>query len=167
MGATPASWGSLRPLVLAVAVLLAAGGAWGQTEWIKYEGNPVLTVGGAGSWDSAWAGVLSVLAEGGGYRAWYIGSSADAMAIGYATSPDGASWTKRPEPIFEARESGWDGAGVGNPAAVVFDGSVYHMWYTAWSDADVWSIGYATAPLPFPEPPLLLQDGRFLVESMW
>ena len=39
---------SLWPLGLALAVLLAAGGAWGQTPWTKYEDNPVLEAGRAG-----------------------------------------------------------------------------------------------------------------------
>ena len=45
MGSSRASSPALRPLALAVAVLLAAGGAWGQTTWTKYEFNPVLERG--------------------------------------------------------------------------------------------------------------------------
>jgi hypothetical protein len=41
------------------------------------------------------------------------------------------------------------------------------MWYGRASVDGVYSIGYATAPLPFPEPPQLLQGGRFDVDAMW
>jgi predicted GH43/DUF377 family glycosyl hydrolase len=195
--------------------------------WTRHPANPVLRVGGAGMWDEGAAVITSVLAEGGTFRAWYLGFPPDMSygAIGYATSLDGVTWSKRPEPVLGPQGPGWEGGGVYWPS-VAGDGSVYHMWYAGWltsptighavstdgvhwarqpalepvvanggtgdfdawginnprvllvgdtahmwyaglSGANLWSLGYATAPLPFPEPPLLLNDGRFLVESMW
>jgi len=62
--------------------------------------------------------------------------------IGYATSTDGVTWTKDPEPVLTA-DSPWENvrgrAGVGNPA-VLLENGIYHMWYHA--DRD---IGHATS----------------------
>ncbi len=221
-----ASW-SPWPLVLAVAALLATGGAHGQTTWTKDEGNPVLAPGAPGEWDQG--GVVSgaVLFDGTTYHLWYAGVRTQwpDVDVGHATSPDGITWTKHPEPVLRTG-TGWDGTTVDNPF-VAFDGSVYRMWYTgfgnvvrighavsadgihwarqpareavfqpggagAWDsggvdvaqvvlvgdEAQLWytgwvgdlesiAIGRAAAPLPFPDPPLLLQGGRFLVESLW
>jgi hypothetical protein len=109
MSSSRASWPSPWPLGLAVAVLLAAGGAWGQTTWTKYEGNPVLERGAPGEWDEGLVDHLEVL----------------------------------------------------------FDGVTYHMWYNGGLVLHQNDIGYATAPLPFPAAPLLLNGGRFMVESTW
>ena len=48
---------SLWPLGVALAVLLSAGGASGQTPWTKDPANPVLEAGNPGEWDQG--GVLS------------------------------------------------------------------------------------------------------------
>ena len=49
--------------------------------------------------------------------------------IGYAESDDGLSWTKNPEPVLDPG-LGWEDWLVYHPS-VVFDGSDYHMWYSA------------------------------------
>ncbi len=81
--------------------------------WTKHAGNPVLKKGSAGSWDDTWTGFCSVLLDTvtTTYRMWYSGSDTSRInenpwrtecQIGYATSPDGFTWTKHDEknPIF-------------------------------------------------------------------
>jgi hypothetical protein len=122
--------------------------------WTKYAGNPVLA-GTPGDWDEGFIAWPSVILEGGVYKMWYTGNG----SIGYATSPDGTSWTKHPgNPVFSA---GWDGAGVvmGN---VLLDGATYKMWFRSGSGFTS-GIGYAesadgitwTTPVPNP----VLQPG--------
>ncbi len=87
--------------------------------------------------------------------------------IGHATSRDGIHWARQPawQAVLRPGGSGaFDEAAVFSPR-VVLDGDTARMWYNGVSSA--FAIGYATAPLPFPEPPLLLQDGRFEAEAMW
>jgi hypothetical protein len=111
--------------------------------WTKHEGNPVIDVGDPGSFDDLWVGPRSVIVEDGLYRMWYfaareVGPVDADWRIGYAESPDGLSWTKDPEPVFD------EGGRSAYAPTVVFDGSTYHMWYTRYIGEDA-SIGYAVS----------------------
>ncbi|MFH1709018.1 MAG: hypothetical protein ABIF71_14025 [Planctomycetota bacterium] len=55
----------------------------------------VLSAGDTG-FDEGWVGLCAVIKNpaGNGYTMWYTGSSADGLAIGHATSPDGTTWEK-------------------------------------------------------------------------
>jgi len=194
--------------------------------WTKDPGNPVLPVGDAGSWDSLGAFITAVIDDGGTYRAWYWGcQTLDWISIGYASSADGVHWDKWPEPVFWPRTAGWDRLAVGFPM-VTFGGDAFHMWYTGgpggcagighavsadginwarqplwepvlpqgipgewdrcifssrlvlegdtahmWYDGisnqDVFAIGYATAPLRFPEAWLFADDFESGDTSTW
>jgi predicted GH43/DUF377 family glycosyl hydrolase len=105
--------------------------------WTKYTGNPVLTVGPAGSHDDMWAAVPAVIKTGSVYEMWYSGFSSTTGytngTIGYATSPDGINWTKYPgNPLFDTHTlphtTAVDSGGPWAPD-VVFDGKEYKMWY--------------------------------------
>jgi predicted GH43/DUF377 family glycosyl hydrolase len=110
------------------------------TAWTKYAGNPVVTTG---SWDSTYVGQVSVIKIGSTYYMWYRGGSSTGGAIGYATSPDGITWTKGPIAI-----DGGSGDFDTTPASpeVIFDGTTYHMFYTGcdnnWENCQQ---GYATS----------------------
>ena len=190
--------------------------------WVKYSGNPVLTVGDAGSWDSLVALITAVVADDGGFRYWYWGgATTTSFAIGYASSTEG----KWPEPVFWPRTSGWDRLSVAFPM-ITFDGDTFRMWYTggpslcggighavsadgiSWARQPLWepvlpigipgewdrcifssrlvlegdtaqmwydgisnqgvfAIGYATAPLPFPEAWLFADDFESGDASTW
>lgn len=59
--------------------------------------QPVLTGGPPGSWDEVVREKVVVMQEGSQYKMWYCGHPAGnqpSSKIGYATSPDGITWTK-------------------------------------------------------------------------
>ena len=89
-----------------------------------------------------------VINDGGTYKMWYEGAAIwPQFQIGYATSPDGITWTKHgSNPVLSGTASGWDGFQVYAPS-VVKDGGTYHMYYSG-TDNDYsqrWSTGYATS----------------------
>jgi predicted GH43/DUF377 family glycosyl hydrolase len=115
------------------------------TAWTKYTGNPVMEHGSPGSWDDRWIGITAAMPDGDGFKAWFVGSQGPAgdASIGYATSPDGIDWTKRPDPVLEpgTHPASWE-ADLFNPT-VVFDGSTYHMWYAGDYPNVATKVGYA------------------------
>ena len=82
--------------------------------WTKASANPVLRVGGSGTWDSKRAVFARVnVAEDGTFQMWYSGDdllSTLSYEIGYATSPDPVSWEKWPSnPVFSpGQPDAWD-----------------------------------------------------------
>ena len=66
--------------------------------WTKYAGNPVLTVGPSGAWDSQQVSWGEVYYDGQRFYMWYPGhdSSANGFSLGVATSTDGKTWTRSP-----------------------------------------------------------------------
>ena len=117
-------------------------------DWKDHAASPVLEEGPAGSWDDGEVYNPTVLKDGAIYKMWYTGWSPQTRVprIGYATSPDGITWTKHPGPVLDLGASEtWDCLGVGAPT-VSKDGGLYEMWYEG-EDADAWwRIGYATSP---------------------
>jgi hypothetical protein len=112
--------------------------------WTKYPDNPVLDLGPPGTWDDTSVRTGAVVLDGDTYKMWYSGWDGHIVRIGYAESTDGIEWTKHPEPVLdELRYPGiWDSR-VANPS-VVFDGSLYHMWYAGYdSSVGDWMVGYA------------------------
>ena len=116
--------------------------------WTKLPGNPVLSTGASGAWDDQFTFAPSVILDAATYKMWYAGSSAadTTRKIGYATSPDGITWTRQgSSPIFTPGPTGaWD-AKIGFPT-VIKDGSTYKMWYTGLNASDAGQVGYATSP---------------------
>jgi hypothetical protein len=79
------------------------------------------------------------------YRMWYSGGEQyEPDAIGYATSPDGRSWTKLPgNPVFEADpEDTWECYKVAG-CQVLQRGTWYYMFYIGFRDIDHAQIGAA------------------------
>lgn len=78
------------------------------------------------------------------YRMYYSGGEQyEPDAIGYATSPDGVAWTKRPAPIFEA-DAGhpWEQHKV-TACQVVQKAGWYYLFYVGFQDIDHAAIGLA------------------------
>jgi len=121
--------------------------SFAQTNWQKYSGNPVIVPGPPGAWDDHWIFSGDVLFDDTTYHMWYSSWDSVNTRIGYATSPDGIAWTKYTgNPVLDIGLPGsWDESGV-TRATVVYNESVYHMWYTGNNTSGVNRLGYATSP---------------------
>jgi len=117
--------------------------------WEMDPGNPILTRGAEGEWDedSLWG--AGVIHDTSGFRLWYQGGDGVAWAVGYATSPDGSTWTKYADnPIMEPGPPGSFDDGAVMPYTVMIRDGLYQMWYTSTRDYGSvgewdWQIGYA------------------------
>lgn len=111
--------------------------------WEKSVNNPVLDLGEFCSWDSMHVANPTVIFNGNEYKMWYTGCNGR-MRIGYATSKDGINWQKSNDnPVLDLGAWGSPDSDIWSPS-VVFDGSEYKMWFTAF-DGQI-KIGYATSP---------------------
>lgn len=119
--------------------------------WTKSGANPVLNIGTG--WEALTVGSPAVILDSGTYKMWYSGKSGlgiiGDLKIGYATSPDGITWTKNgANPVLNAGTIGtWEDRGVG-VASVIKDGTVYKIWYTGYTgtgNVTVSKIGYASS----------------------
>lgn len=101
--------------------------SWDGIDWEKHNRNPILCKGSAGEWDSWVAHWCSVIKDGTEYKMWYSGGeSFTSHRIGYATSPDGITWSKYAEnPVLEPQNSEDQ---VWFPH-VLKDELGFHMWY--------------------------------------
>jgi predicted GH43/DUF377 family glycosyl hydrolase len=135
--------------------------------WTKYDNpattnppyaksDPVLLPGSPGTYDDEGVSSPSVLLIDNTYHMWYGASDDPAFSghnsICYATSINGITWNKDlNNPVLDVGPNGtWDDVWVYEPC-VVFDGSIYHMWYCAWngiSPPERVRIGHATSPDP-------------------
>ena len=132
-------------------------GHWTATDpagpWAEDSDNPVLEPGPA-TWESFTIGGIAVLYDGSTFRMWYAatGTYHGPAYGGYATNADGyGDWDKHagnPLAGLDPGSSGtWDENGP-YPSTVLFDGALYHMWYTGGSGdtwAGAWGIGHATS----------------------
>jgi predicted GH43/DUF377 family glycosyl hydrolase len=137
---------SILILMLLVCFNLIATKAYSQTSWGKFQANPVLDIGSAGSWDDRGASHPRVLFDGTVYKMWYSGFDGSNIRIGHATSPDGINWTKAAEnPVLDLGAQGtWDAVWVEN-SMVLFDGTSFQMWYYGRDANSIHRIGYATS----------------------
>ncbi len=142
-------------MILATAVVfIMPKASLGQTDWTRFESNPVLDVGADGAWDDGGVWHHTVLFHNDEYHLWYTNSNA--TAIGYARSSDKINWIKdasnpvlESDPVLLPGPSGsWDDADP-SQSKILFDGTTFHMWYIGrgGSSDNKWRIGYATAPL--------------------
>jgi hypothetical protein len=117
--------------------------------WTKYPGNPLpgLEPGLPGEWDDAGMDPTTVLFDGAGYRIWYFAIKADGgwgtWRLGTATSTDGITWTKHPDPVLVGSLP-WEGNLLYYPEVIPYGGG-YAMWYTG-SSGGTAAIGYAVSP---------------------
>jgi hypothetical protein len=136
------------------------GGSWeilhatspDRVLWTMDPNNPVMTRGEDGEWDDDGLYGIAVIHDGTEFHLWYGGSGYPFLQLwraGYATSPDGSTWTKYSgNPVIDVGSPGsFDDRGV-VPRSVLFDGETYRMWYMgtgrpAPSRPRGWSIGYA------------------------
>jgi uncharacterized repeat protein (TIGR01451 family) len=112
--------------------------------WNKSGSNPVLS--STAPWEGSRVIAPTVIKDGSQYKMWYTGiDSSWVSRIGYATSPDGMTWTKHGgNPVLDVGASGsWEDGDVRSPA-VLKVGSTYHMWYEG-DDGATTRIGHATS----------------------
>jgi predicted GH43/DUF377 family glycosyl hydrolase len=116
-----------------------------QTIWSKYPDNPILEPGEAGSWDESGITDPKVVFDGESYHLWYSGSLLGTTQVGYATSPDGFTWTKSENnPVIEPGSAGsWDSVSV-LAGAVIVEEELFKMWYWGF-DGTMYQVGYATS----------------------
>jgi beta-1,2-mannobiose phosphorylase / 1,2-beta-oligomannan phosphorylase len=120
--------------------------------WTRQGTAPVLPAGGATfDWDSDAVSAPSVVFVGNLWHMWYTGFSAfnTRYEIGYATSPNGVTWTKHPDnPIFQTGDDDtWDDVSVFSPS-VIYENGVFRMWYAGIGAVEPFTnlrIGYATS----------------------
>jgi len=117
------------------------------SEWIKYDGNPVLT-----AVDYNGITTPSVVHSDIGYELWCtIFDASTGLPTGpikYAFSPDGINWTMIPGIELDKGPLGeWDSYGIFGPTVLV-DENEYKIWYSGFRvniDFSVnFGIGYAT-----------------------
>jgi hypothetical protein len=111
--------------------------------WTRYAGNPVLTGGGPGSWNQN--GVFAPRYWDYDGRLYFAGKGAASTSIGYATSPDGITWTENTgNPVFAPEPGGWDSMGVVPAGMSLMPGSAggAWMWYTGFNASST-SVGLA------------------------
>jgi len=137
--------------------------------WEKYTSNPVLERGGAGEWDTSLR-PTSVLFDGNEYKLYYAGWVESAGHLirqtGLATSLDGKNWTKDTlnNPVLPFGESGsWDSYSASG-GHVIYENSIYRMWYHGCASNMIWKIGYAESHdgitwTKHPEPVIVGEDG--------
>jgi beta-1,2-mannobiose phosphorylase / 1,2-beta-oligomannan phosphorylase len=92
--------------------------------FIPHKGNPVFSGGGKEAWDEVIRERGYILKEKDGYHMWYTGyrkDKHDTLFLGYASSPDGISWTRYAHnPIFK---NSWT-----EDMMVVHADSLYYMF---------------------------------------
>ncbi|MGB8644401.1 MAG: cohesin domain-containing protein [Anaerolineae bacterium] len=127
-------------------IYLATTTDGGATWTCANGGSAVLPHGGAGAFDEVRAMTPTVIKDAGAYKMWYAGrNAASVYAIGYATSPDGITWTKNPTAVLQVGSpSTWDSQYVREPSVVKI-GSTYHMWYSGTAQWPYFRIGHATS----------------------
>jgi uncharacterized repeat protein (TIGR01451 family) len=112
--------------------------------WTKEAANPVLSP--SETWEAEGVRAGGVISDGGLYKMWYTGFDSGGVGrIGYATSPDGVTWTKYgSNPVLNVGASGsWEDEDASWPT-VIKEGSIYHLWYTG-ADGVTSRIGHATS----------------------
>jgi len=111
--------------------------------WTRYPSNPVYT-GNPFGWDQN-LGNPVVIHDGALYKMWYAGDGPVAIQIGYATSPDGISWTRYGSAPVLSGLAPWDSATTSTPV-VVREGSTYTMYFSGHSGDYTYRMGRATSP---------------------
>ena len=113
--------------------------------WVQ-DPAPVLSPT-AGTWDAYTVEAPRVIRENGSYKMWYtsFASPTSVAHIGYATSPDGITWTKYSgNPTFGPAGAPWEATGPGSCSVMPVQGGGYKIWYDGYdASAKNSKIGYA------------------------
>ncbi len=121
--------------------------------WTRYAGNPVMLPGDSTEWHNRMITNVTVILDNGLFKMWfaspdiYFNNQATDFKgnIGYATSPDGITWTKHPTPVLQAGVGGSPDSAVVAEPCVLKIGATYYMWYSminSWA-IENFSVGHA------------------------
>jgi predicted GH43/DUF377 family glycosyl hydrolase len=123
--------------VVSLIFIFWANPSGAQVNWTKSPVNPIMSPGTG--WLSYGFPFVFVMQGNDSLRMWFTaaeGTTTGNDRIGYATSSDGINFNMHSSSVFEpSGGSAFDSQGVFG-ASVLFDGTVYRMWYN----------GYATQP---------------------
>ncbi len=118
--------------------------------WEEDPANPIVEVGGTGTWDDAKVADPVVHKDGSTYHMWYHGEPDGSFQsqIGHATasSPEGP-WTKDVANPIITFGTYWDSFALTRPSVVEKDGTWY-LFYSALGHVAPWSVELATASSP-------------------
>ena len=143
-------------------------------EWAKWPGAVLTPSADPNAWDSGSVYSPSVIYDGSNFELWYTGMNESYLTpqIGFATSSDGANWTRSPNnPVLVPGGSGsWDSAGVEQPNVVLY-GNSYLLYYDGFSKDAGGRIGLAQnsrsiAVPEFPVSPCGLLSGLVLCVAL-
>jgi len=127
-------WFTAQTLTMSFEIELRIGLATApdKVTWTKDPASPVMDPGPPGGWESIGVAIPWVLPDVTGYKMWYTGMDDGWLfRIGYATSPDGITWTRSPaNPVLTpGGPAEWDGNGTMLASVLYIVGS-YNSWYT-------------------------------------
>ena len=144
-----------------VAVLVETGGYRMYFSWRPKGSIAVVESADGIRWDEPrivlapnkatdWEGRINrpaVVKRDDGYHMWYTGQTAEKSFLGYATSPDGISWTRQGVQPVLSPEAKWEKVAVMCPH-VIWDGQakLFRMWYSGGEQYEPNAIGHATSP---------------------
>ena len=110
--------------------------SFAQLPWTKDPANPVMSGGASGTWNRhVFFPHVIYNADSSRYEMWYgasFQSGTRPYRIGFATSPDGITWTHNPNPVLEPTAGSWDESTV-EGAMVIRENGQYKMWYSGFS----------------------------------
>ena len=139
----------MKRIYLLLLVSILSLNLFCQVHWTKHPDNPVMVP--SEEWEDEFTFPCSVIYRDSIYHMWYWGGTHyENESIGYATSPDGVSWTKYiNNPVLKVGASGaWDDHFIHSCTVILVD-SIFHMWYTGHTGLDQernYRIGHATSP---------------------
>ena len=118
--------------------------------WTKWPGPVLSPPSNSSAWDSGGVYAPSVIFDGKNFGLWYsaLNQTGSTPSVGFASSPDGATWTRSSSnPILNPGPPGsWDAAGVEQTSPVQV-GTSYFLYYDSGS-----KIGLALSPHGFAIP---------------
>lgn len=157
-------------------------------QFTPYEHNPVFTGRGEGHWDAMIRERGWIMLEDGVYHLWYSGynpAQSDVIHLGYATSPDGITWTRHPdnpiyaedwvEDVFVLKKDGtyYMFAEGRNDRAHLLTSSDRIHWEEQWTLDMRKANGEPLSPGPFGTPTVFIEDGTWYLfyerddEAIW
>jgi hypothetical protein len=112
-----------------------------ETHWTKYQGNPIMKNGPSGSYDAHSVQFPWVMKLSGEYRMWFSGFDGSRVAICYANSSDGISWTKYANNPVLGYNNGWDS--YSTMPTIVLRNNTLEMMYTGITSSWSYEAGLA------------------------